>query len=89
MLIYVNLDVHIWLQIRKQCGRPDLTRVGDYVLASSQDRWDFEKFRDSEFYKKKPLIKSDILVQFMEMSTSDHMHAVYKTFPHGRLLMLV
>ena len=68
MLIYVNLDVHIWLQIHKQCGRPDLTRVGDYVLASSQDRRDFEKFRDSEFYKKKPLIKTDILVQFMKMS---------------------
>ena len=59
--------MYIWLQICKRCGRPDLTRVGDYVLASSQDRRDFDQFRDSEFFKEKPLIKTDILIQFMEM----------------------
>ena len=64
--MYVNLDVYTWMQVRKNCGRPDLTRVGNYVLAASSDRRDFEKFRDLEFYKKKPLIKSDLLVQFME-----------------------
>lgn len=62
------MDVHVWLLVRKQCGRPDLTRVGNYVLASSQDRRDFEKFRDTEFYKERPLIKTDLLVQFMEMN---------------------
>ena len=37
-----------------------------YWLATSSDRRDFEKFKDSEFYENRPLIKTDLLVQFME-----------------------
>lgn len=64
--MYVNLGVYTWIQVRRNCGRPDLTRVGNYVLATSSDRWDFEKFRDSEFYQQRPLIKTNLLVQLME-----------------------
>ena len=35
----------------KFCGRPDLQRVGNYIVAISADRQDFDKFRDSPFYK--------------------------------------
>lgn len=66
--MYVSLDVYTWMQVRKNCGKPDFTRVGNYVLATSSERRDFEKFRDSEFYKKRPLMKTDLLVQFMEKS---------------------
>lgn len=64
--MYVSLDVYTWLQTRKQCGRVDLKRIGNYVLASSGDRRDFEQFRDSDFYKERPLLKTDMLVKFME-----------------------
>ena len=64
--MYVTLDMHTWLQTRKQCGRVNLTRIGNYVLASSADRRDFDKFRDSDFYKERPLLKTDLLVKFME-----------------------
>ena len=66
LLMYISLDVYTWMQVRKNCGRPDFTRVGNYILATSADRRDFEKFRDSEFYNERPLIKTDFLVQFME-----------------------
>ena len=58
MLIYVNLDVHVWLQIHKQCGRPDLTRVGNYVLEIDVI------LRNSEILNF-TLIKTALLVQFM------------------------
>ena len=58
--------MHTWLETRKQCGRVDLTRIGNYVLASSGDRRDFDQFRDSDFYKERPLLKTDLLVKFME-----------------------
>lgn len=64
--MYVNLGVYTWIQVRRNCGKPDLTRVGDYVLPTSSDRRDFEKFRDSEFYQQRPLIKTNLLVQLME-----------------------
>lgn len=67
--MYVNLDVHIWLECRKNTGRPDLRRIGNYVLASSTDRREFEKFRESEFYKQRPLIKTHLLEQFMKQKS--------------------
>ena len=65
--MYLNLDVFNWLQSRKCCGRPDLQRVGNYVLATSSDRREFEIFRDSDFYKDRPLMKTDLLVEFMNI----------------------
>jgi len=65
--MYVGLDVFNWLHSRRWCGRPDLQRVGNYVLATSSDRREFEKFRDSEFYKDRPLMNTDLLVEFMKM----------------------
>jgi len=64
--MYVTLDVHTWLETRKQCGRVELTRIGNYILASSGDRRDFDQFRDSDFYKERPLLKTDLLIKFMK-----------------------
>ena len=69
LLIYINLDVYIWLECRKRTGRPDLRRVGNYILATTGDRRNFEQFRDSEFYKQRPLIKTDLLEQFMKQKS--------------------
>ena len=64
--MYVTLDVYTWLEVRKNHGRIDLNRVGNYVLASSKDRQEFDKFRESEFFKERPLIKTAVLEKFME-----------------------
>ena len=68
--------MHVWLECRKNTGRPDLKRVRNFILASSVDRRDFEKFRDSEFYKQRPLIKTDLLEQFMKQRciTIEYLH---------------
>ncbi|XP_065903393.1 uncharacterized protein [Dysidea avara] len=66
VLMYLSLDVHTWMQIRNQCGRPELRRIGNYVLGTSADRHDFDKFRDSEFYKQRPLLKTELLARFMK-----------------------
>ena len=67
ILIYLSLDVFTWLQYRKFCGRPDLQRVGNYVVATSADQQDFDKFCDSPFYKDRPLLKTDVLIEFMKL----------------------
>ena len=64
--MYLSLDVYTWMQIRSQCGRPDLRRVGNYILGTTADRRDFDKFRDSEFYKQKPLLKTELLARYMK-----------------------
>ena len=65
--MYVSLDVYIWLDVRESCGRASLQRMGDYVLASSLDRKEFDKFRDSSFYQKGPLVATDLLTEFMKI----------------------
>ena len=64
--MYVTLDVHTWLETRKQCGRVELTRIENYILASSGDRRHFDQFRGSDFYKERPLLKTDLLIKFMK-----------------------
>lgn len=88
--MYISLDVYIWLQCRKHTGRPDLRRVGNYLIASSADRKDFEKFRDSEFYERRPLIKTDLLERFMKQKfiTIDYINKFgiefITNFPHSQ-----
>lgn len=65
--MYVSLDVLIWLQCRKSCGRPDVQRIGNYVLANTTDRRDFDVYRDSMFFKKRPLVPTDLLQEFMKI----------------------
>ena len=65
--MYISLDVFIWLKCRKHTpGRPELKRIGNYIIASTADQREFEIFRDSEFYKQRPLIKTNLLEQFMK-----------------------
>ena len=44
---YITLDVYTWMQVWKNWGRLDFTRVWSYVLVTSSDRCDSEKFYDS------------------------------------------
>ena len=64
--MYVTLNVYTWLEVHKNRGRIDLNRVGNYVLASSEDRQEFDKFRESDFFNKRSLIKTAVLEKFME-----------------------
>ena len=65
--MYISIDVFIWLKCRGHTpGRSELRRVGNYVIASTADRKEFETFRDSEFYMQRPLIKTNLLEQFMK-----------------------
>ena len=41
ILIFVNMAVFIWFQFRKFNNFPDLTRDGDYLIATSKDRKNF------------------------------------------------
>ena len=65
--MYISLDVFIWLKCRKHTpGRPELRRIGNYIIASTADRKEFETFRDSEFYMQRLLIKTNLLEQYMK-----------------------
>ena len=65
--MYINLDVFIWLEYCKHTGRPEFKRIGNYIIASTTDQREFETFRDSDFYEQRPLIKTDLLEQFMTL----------------------
>ena len=86
--MYVSLDVYISLDVRKSCGRASLQRMGDYVLANYLDRKEFDKFRDSSFYQKGPLVATDLLTEFMKIQNLPiqyiHEHGKYyiSNFPN-------
>ena len=68
-MIHVNMDVLIWLQYRRFNNMKELRRDGDYIVATTDDRRDFDSFRDSPFYSKCqgcPIIATPLLFKFMK-----------------------
>lgn len=63
--MFVNMDVLIWLQYRKFNKMKELRRDGDYVIARTDDRRNFDTFRDSPFYSSCPIIATPLLMKFM------------------------
>jgi len=66
ILIFVNMAVLIWLQYRKFDGLPELTRDGDYLIATSDDRRHFDQFQNQPFYLRGPIIATPLLLKYMK-----------------------
>jgi len=66
ILIFVNMAVLIWLQYRKFNGLPELTRDGDYLIATSDDRRHFDQFQNEPFYMRGPIIATPLLLKYMK-----------------------
>ena len=66
ILIYVNMDVLIWIQYRKFNKTPELKREGDYIIATSNDRKDIESFHQLPFYSCYPIIATPLLLKCMK-----------------------
>ena len=64
-MIHVNMDVLIWLQYRRFNNMKDLRHDGDYIVATTDDRRNFDCFRDSHFYSHCPIIATPLLFKFM------------------------
>ena len=63
------MDVLIWLQYRRFNNMKELRRDGDYIVATTDDRRDFDGFRDSPFYSQCqdcPIIATPLLFKFMK-----------------------
>ena len=54
--------------------------VLEIVLASSGDQKDFDQCRDSDFYKKRPLLKTALLIKFMEKECGRNEIKYYRKF---------
>ena len=59
------MDVLIWLQYRRFNKMKELRRDGDFIVATTDDRRDFDTFRDSPFYSNRPIIATPLLLRFM------------------------
>ena len=65
ILMHVNMAVLVWLQYRKFNKMKELRRDGDYIIAKTDDRRDFDAFRDSLFYSNCPILATPLLLEFM------------------------
>ena len=43
----------------------ELRRNGDYIIATTEDRRNFDMFRDLPFYSNRPVIATPLLLEFM------------------------
>jgi len=66
ILLYVNMDILIWMQYRKFNKMPELKREGDYIIATSNDRKNFDTFRQLPFYSCYPIIATPLLLKYMK-----------------------
>lgn len=60
------MDVLIWMQYRKFNKMPELRREGEYIIATSNDRKNFDSFRQLPFYSRNPVIATPLLLKYME-----------------------
>ena len=63
--MFINMAVLIWMEYRKFNNMPELKREGDYLIISSEDRRNFDNFRDLPFYKRGPVISTPLLLKYM------------------------
>ena len=67
--MHVSIDVYLWMLYRKFHGMPTLRREDDYIVASSEDRRNYEDFRELIFnsnYPEFPMPSCPLLLQFMK-----------------------
>ena len=67
ILMSLTLDIYMWLQYRKFQGLPDLRQEGDFIVATRNDRHQFESFRDLSFNSKNPLPSCPLLHKYIQV----------------------
>lgn len=60
------MNTLIWLQFKKFNKFNELKRDGEYVIARSDDRRNFEPFREQFLYKHNPVIATPLLLKYMK-----------------------
>ena len=58
--------VVMWLQYRKFHKMAELRQDGDFIIATRDDRRDFDRYRDMSFHLNCPIIASPLLLKFMK-----------------------
>ena len=54
ILMYHTIDMYLWILYRRFHGMPVLRREDDYIVARSEDRRNFEEFRELVLHSKYP-----------------------------------
>ena len=72
--MFVNMEVLIWMQYRKFNNMPELRREGDYLIIPSDDRKNFDNFRDLPFCKSGPVISTPLLLKYMNENNLPVVH---------------
>ena len=68
--MYYTIDVHLWMLHRKFHNMPILRREDDNIVASSEDRHDFEQFRElilNSNYPEYPMPSCPLLLKYMKI----------------------
>ena len=61
--------MYLWLLYRKSLNMPSLRRDNDYLIATSEDRKNYEEFRElihSSHYPECPMPSCPLLLKFMK-----------------------
>ena len=53
--MYFTIDTYLWMLYRKFHNMPTLRREDDYIVASSEDRRNYEEFRELIFNSEFPM----------------------------------
>ena len=59
------MAVLIWTHHRKFNKMPELRREGDYLIATPEDRRNFDFFRQLPFFLRGPVISTPLLLKYM------------------------
>jgi len=68
ILMFINMDVLIWMRYQKFNNMPQLRREEDYLIISTDDRKNFDDFRDFQFCKCGPFISTPLLLKYMNVN---------------------
>jgi len=69
ILMFFTIDMYLWLLYRKSQKMPSLRREHDYLVATSEDRQNYEEFRElihSSHYPEFPMPSCPLLLKFMK-----------------------
>lgn len=67
--MFFTIDMYLWLLYRKSLNMPSLRREDDYLVATSEDRRNYEHFRElleSSHYHESPMPSCPLLLKFMK-----------------------
>ena len=69
--MYFTIDVYLWMLYRKFHNMPNLRREDDYIVVSTEDRRNYEEFRElivNSNYSEYPMTSCPLLLKYMKTS---------------------